>query len=135
MAKLVSDFDEVESVHITEDSPVEISLTGMSETPQIAIVVEGPQGPPSNEPGPAGPPGQTGPVGPKGDSSVSRTIPYNVAIPSDEWHLVHDLGNPHPDVNVFDNNGEAIFADVTYPSPTEVVVKFAYEMTGMVQLG
>jgi hypothetical protein len=132
MADLVSNFDEVESVNATDGEPVEIVLTGLSESPQIAVIVEGPQGPPGGRGNDSVVPGPPGPPGP---ASAARFIEYTVAIASDEWHISHDFNNPRPDVRIFDNNGDEVYADVSYLSPSEVVIKFAYEMTGMVQLG
>lgn len=86
----------------------------------LEIVTAGPQGPP-------GPPGPMGPYGQR--TEIEQTF----AIPAFVWTVHHLLGG-HPDVDTFDQNGDAVIGDVTYPDESTVVVTFAVELAGKVRL-
>jgi hypothetical protein len=66
------------------------------------------------------------------DGGVLRTE-ITFAMPLDTWDIPHTF-TARPIVTVYDNNGDEIGADITFPTPNLVRIKFAYEMTGMVQL-
>lgn len=85
--------------------------------------------------GPVGPPGPEGPPGRNGDSTPATVQPvtYIQSTPSNRWVIEHHLLHA-PYVKVFDSNGEEIWVDIDYSMAGTIVVEFAFETTGMVQL-
>lgn len=79
--------------------------------------------------GPQGPPGPSG-TGVGGGYAVTTFTQSN---PSSAWLVTHSL-NHRPSVEIFNNDGEEVFADVSYPSQNTVLVEFAFETTGVLQL-
>ncbi len=99
MAKIVNDFDEVDGIKIVPEEETGFIVNDIGEEkPQIAITVPGVPGRPGKD-------GKNGANGLDGQAFVLYRE-YQQAIPSDEWHIVHDLPIRRPDVSVFDNNGE-----------------------------
>lgn len=115
----------------------------------------GPQGPPGRDglsgldgapgpkgdTGPQGPQGPVGPAGPQGFTGEQGTsgvnliepIRYVQNTPSNRWVIEYPVAHT-PYVKVFDQNGHEVWADLFYPSPGVLVVEFAFETTGVVQL-
>lgn len=77
--------------------------------------------------------GPTGPSGPTGPPGQLVTLTYAQAAPSAEWLITHTL-NHRPNIIVFDNDGNEIEPDVSYPSPTLVRITFGFPMTGSAEL-
>lgn len=99
--------------------------------------LRGPQGPQGQQgiqgiQGPPGRQGDTGERGPQGEPGYVQPIVHYQNMPSTEWTIYHNNGY-RPEVNIYDNNDEEIIADIIY-GPNFVKVRFAIEMTGMVQL-
>ncbi len=108
--------------------------------------VIGPEGPPGKDgrdgiDGAQGPQGIQGLPGPKGDKGepggsvlieAGGVVPFVQSVPDDTWLITNPF--PYrPQVTVYDNNGEEIFVDVDFEGNT-IIISFAYESTGMVQL-
>jgi hypothetical protein len=81
----------------------------------------------SSVPGPAGPAGPPGPAG----QIVTQTFVQQTA--STEWLMPHSLGH-RPFVIVFDNNGDEMEPDISYPNPTLVKASFGFPMTGSAEM-
>ncbi len=79
-------------------------------------------------PGLQGPPGPQGPAG----SAGGTTVVHVQSAPSMIWHVNHAFGREPNTVVVID--GEQVIADITYPTPTEVLVSFGSDQTGKVIL-
>jgi len=100
--------------------------------------VEGREGPPGI-PGPQGLPGPPGEKGDRGEAGIQGPPGDAVdietfvqSIPSSEW-LITNPFNYKPEVLVFDTDGNHINPDIEYPAG-QVIIKFAHETTGVVQL-
>ncbi len=76
--------------------------------------------------------GIQGPVGPAGDSVEVKRQTHFQSTPSDAWQIYHTFST-NPMVYIYDNNGDEVFADVSF-QPGLVEVFFAHETTGVVQL-
>lgn len=150
--------EETLNVIITPD---EEFFVGLSETqekvinvtiaPEQTLLIElnegvsglkGDKGDPGErgEPGPQGDRGLQGIPGPPGSQGndggttiqFAPTI-YTQSTPLDTWIFAHEY--PYrPIVVVYDNNSDEVEADVTHPMSNLVVIKFAHETTGVVQL-
>ncbi len=97
---------------------------------------EGPAGPrgfqgPDGPEGPEGPPGPEGPQGPAGTGTLR--FEQRFATASDRWVIEHNLG-AYPTVLTFDDNGEEMDGDVTYPSAAVAVISFAKPFGGLALL-
>lgn len=95
----------------------------------------GPEGPRglqglTGDPGPEGP---VGPVGPKGLDGLGAPQLFTQQVPASTWFIEHTR-ETRPDVDVFDSNGELVYADVTFPSPTLVRIDWAFPNTGSARL-
>lgn len=76
--------------------------------------------------------GEQGPPGQNADVLLAGTE-YHQNTASATWVITHTY--PYrPNIVILDNNYDEVFADVSYPNSSTVVIEFAYEMTGMVQL-
>lgn len=100
----------------------------MSEVVEILIL--GSQGPPG-DPGAPGAPGQIGPQGPAGPA---EGFVYTQMTPEQVWIIEHPLVSDRPSVDVFNNDGESVWADVTYPSGNTVRVEHGFATTGIVRM-
>lgn len=82
------------------------------------------------EPGPQGGPGPEGPEGPRGPSGAAGGVALEIAIttPSAQWVIpIPSEFTRRPEVSIYLNSGELVFADVTvtaqyvtvtFPTPT-----------------
>lgn len=101
--------------------------------PQIARLIQadltpGPQGPP----GPPGTPGPPGPPGPPGTTLIEART-YIQSVPSNIWEFQHPY--PYrPEVDAYDQNGDPVEGDVSFPTPTTVRIAFGFPMTGSLRL-
>lgn len=77
------------------------------------------------------PPGPPGPQGPPGQL---RTITLTYAVPQQVWDVAHDLPNAKPDVLTTDLYHTEIGGNVTYPTPNNVVVTWAFPVAGVIRL-
>lgn len=97
--------------------------------PSIRVVKSGPVGPT----GFTGPPGAQGPQGLPGQDAIPSTaysFPYDQGSPSDEWHIVHNLGY-HPAVSVVDSGGTEVEEDhVQHVSNNELIIFFTLPFGG-----
>lgn len=116
----------------TLDSDTEI-VSAPGEAFLDVCMPEGPPGTPG-APGAPGAPGTPGPQGPQGPQGLPGTsfnsegITYSQAIPETIW----EFANPftyRPDVDTYDNDGNEIVGDVSFP-PGLIRVEFYYPMTG-----
>lgn len=98
----------------------------------VEVEIPGLQGPPGED-GEDGQDGEPGPVGPPGVDATTYRLELPQNIPAATWVFHHDF--PYrPVVTVYDNNGDEVWVDVSHPDTNTVMVEFAYETTGMVQL-
>lgn len=103
------------------------TLTGNPEI-QLELTLPGIQGPPG-PPGADGADGADGPQGPPGPSGAVRQETYGFASPLSVWEAVHTIPIT-PNVLAFDSSGVLVDGDVSYPTPTKVIVTWAFPMTG-----
>lgn len=103
----------------------------VDDGPDIALelTLPGVQGP-SGPAGPQGPAGATGPAGPPG-SAMQQTFVF--ASPLTVWQVTHTIPIT-PNVITTDNSGVLIEGDVSYPTPTQVRVEWAFPMAGQLDL-
>lgn len=108
----------------------EVSIEARLDVLEVLEVgVSGPSGPPGL-PGTAGAAGATGPQGPTGGVNISS---YLFSTASTQWVVTHAY--PYrPAVETYDQNGDPIEGDVTFPTSTTVRVTWAYAMTGSLSL-
>lgn len=130
---------EIEDSYSSEDQDFEV-LPESNETSLDVYLAEGPMGPEGPE-GPMGPEGPEGPMGPEGpegpqglagDVVQAEGVNYSQAIPSTIWEFANPF-NYRPDVVTYDNDGNEMFGDVTYPSGY-IRVEFYYPMTGTIRM-
>lgn len=126
---------EVEDPYSSVDQDFEVE-SSVSQTSLDVSTAEGPPGPPG-PPGETGPPGPEGPVGPEGpegpqglsgDVITAEGVVFSQGTPSTVW----EFANPftyRPDVVAYDNDGNEMFGDVSFP-PGLIRVEFYYPMTG-----
>lgn len=130
---------------LTSGSPVVEILQGNSSILSLAAAVPltidvlqqiGPVGPVSIVPGPqgtVGPIGPTGLTGPPGSVGAISTLYFSQQTSSASWTFTHGLVYK-PDVEIYDNAGNPIIADVSFPSLTTVQIDWAFPTTGSVRL-
>lgn len=78
--------------------------------------------------GPEGPPGPPGPEGPQYTGFV-----HTQSTAAATWIVTHTLGR-YPNAAQVVIGGEVVYADVTYPNITTVVVAFPSPQTGALRL-
>lgn len=62
-------------------------------------------------------------------SQIHAPLVHTQMTPSSTWTINYDYGVT-PEVDVYDNNGDVVMADVNYPDNTTVTVSFAFPETG-----
>jgi predicted AAA+ superfamily ATPase len=72
--------------------------------------------------------GLQGPAGPGASTYV-----HTQTVPSATWTITHDLGR-YPSVSVVDSAENVIYANVTYTSPSALVVTFSAAFGGKAYL-
>lgn len=126
--------EDVVNVVIEEDSidivleETDVVFIELQEGVQGERGVQGEQGIPGRD----GLDGAAGPAGPAGHSEVDPIV-YIQNTPSKVWTIAHPFMHT-PYLKVFDSNGNRVFVDEEFPEPGLVVLRFAFEDTGMVQL-
>lgn len=94
---------------------------------------DGPFGPPGPE-GPEGPAGMTGPQGEPGPpGSPYGATTFTQSSASDVWEFTHTYAY-RPGVDTYDNSGDPVEGDVTFPAPNVVRITFGFPMTGSARL-
>ena len=63
----------------------------------------------------------------------SQTFIFNMATPSSEWTITHNLGS-FPAVSVVDSAGTVVFGEVTYDSQSQVTVRYSSGFAGKAYL-
>ncbi len=101
---------------------LELSTTGL----------QGPQGP-SGVQGPTGATGPQGPQGAPGPPGHGYQLDYVFAVPANEWIADHNIP-VLPSVVAVDTSGQVVEGDVSYPTPTQVRVAWAFPLAGTLTL-
>jgi len=110
------------------DSQTTVTVDGGPDV-ALELTMPGVQGPPGTT-GPQGPAGPTGPAGPPG-GAIQQT--YVFASPLAVWQVTHTIPIT-PNVIATDTGGVLIEGDVSYPTPTQVRVEWAFPMAGQLDL-
>lgn len=102
----------------------------------VEVTAPGPQGP-RGYVGERGEPGEPGPQGPQGPPGAAGSAPqayvHGQAIPSDIWHVVHNLGF-YPNVTVVDSAGSETEGQVLYVDNNTLDIIFAVPFGGTAYL-
>lgn len=77
--------------------------------------------------------GPPGPKGDKGDAGDGTYTLFSQDAPASIWTITHTLGR-YPDVTILDSTGRVVWADVEYPSVSQVTITFASPQIGKVIL-
>lgn len=118
---------------ITIETGPQISVTVSSEPGvDLQLAIPGIQGPPGPQgaTGPQGPPGAQGPAGPSGASAEET---FTFAIPNAVWTANHTIVIT-PNVYSYDTSDVLIEGDVSFPTPTQVRIEWAWPMAGRLVL-
>lgn len=118
---------------------VELATEVIEVLPEVEVAVDisefgtpGPAGSPG-PPGSIGPIGSVGPSGPPGPPGGTGATVYTQSTPATVWTVSHAY--PYwPDVDVYDNSGAKMLADVVHTNSTTVTITFGFAMTGLVRL-
>ena len=65
--------------------------------------------------------------------AISKTFVFEQAIPSDVWHIEHNL-NKYPSVSIVDSAGSVVMGDVMYVDNNKVVLTFIGQFNGKAYL-
>lgn len=79
--------------------------------------------------GPQGPPGPPGPPGPLGGEEL-----FTFAVAESVWTCDHDLPSGTPTVQTFSADGDVIYGDVAFITPTQVQIAWFNPETGFARL-
>lgn len=112
---ILIEIDSTQTVTATEDPPIELELT-----------LPGIQGPS----GVVGPPGPQGPPGPAGNAQEQV---HSFASPLAVWLVSHTIPIT-PNVITIDTGGQLVDGDVSYPTPHQVRIEWAWPMAGTLVL-
>lgn len=65
--------------------------------------------------------------------AISKTFVFEQAIPSNIWHIQHNL-NKYPSVSIVDSAGSVVMGDVLYVDKNKVVLTFIGQFNGKAYL-